>query len=176
MGRLFHLIKQKFITSIKRKHKDLAGKSKQIHLNFKISSIFFRASRNATWVYKPVINGQQMDYFWLAGNFASLYELRSYWMIREHDAALNSSYTDDFKRNPNQAKVLAELGYSSLFFSLLSRVLGGQCSRTTRKYLKRYDGVFSFVYTRSSVVIYNKPNVFKFGNKHSLQVAHCRPN
>lgn len=58
MGRLFHLIKQKFITSIKRKHKDLAGKSKQIHLNFKISSIFFRASRNATWVYKPVINGQ----------------------------------------------------------------------------------------------------------------------
>lgn len=42
-------------------------------------------------------------------------------MIREHDAALNSSYTDDFKRNPNQAKVSAELGYSSLFFSLLSR-------------------------------------------------------
>lgn len=96
-------------------------------------------------------------------------------MIREHDAALNSSYTDDFKRNPNQAKVSAELGYSSLFFSLLPRVLGGQCSRTTRKYLTRYDGVFSFVYTRSTVVIYNKPNVFKFGNKHSLQVAHCRP-
>ena len=48
MGRLFHLIKQK----------DLAGKSKQIHLNFNISSIFFRASKNATWVYKPVINGQ----------------------------------------------------------------------------------------------------------------------
>ena len=80
-------------------------------------------------------------------------------MIREHDAALNSSYTDDFKRNPNQPKVLAELGYSSLFFSFLWRVLGGQCSRTTRKYLTRYDGVFSFVYTRSTVVVHNKPNV-----------------
>ena len=71
-------------------------------------------------------------------------------MIREHDAALNSSYTDDFKRNPNQAKVLAELGYSSLFFSLLSRVLGGQCSRTTRKYLTRYDGLFP-LYTHEAL-------------------------
>ena len=41
MGRLYHLIKQKFITSIKRKHKDLAGKSEQIHLNLRFPQYSF---------------------------------------------------------------------------------------------------------------------------------------